>query len=138
MPTCKSCGDEVDQLVSVKVDGKTKKLCEDCADRAREAAEVAEASESAVQNMMGFKGRRGACEAATRAVHGPVRPERVAVQEGTKLVDLGAAQAVLRHPIELFSGLADGFRYRVCAYRGSDHEHAWTALGVEARARAVR
>jgi len=58
MPTCKSCGDEVDQLVSVKVDGKTKKLCEDCADRAREAAEVAEASESAVQNMMGFKGRR--------------------------------------------------------------------------------
>jgi hypothetical protein len=58
MPTCKSCGDEVDQLVSVKVDGKTKKLWEDCADRAREAAEVAEASESAVQNMMGFKGRR--------------------------------------------------------------------------------
>ncbi len=58
MPVCKSCGDEVDQLVSVKVAGKTKKLCEDCADRAREEAEVAEASETAVQNMMGFKGRR--------------------------------------------------------------------------------
>jgi hypothetical protein len=58
MPTCKSCGDEVDELVSVKVGGKTKKLCEDCADRAREEAEVAEASEGAVQNMMGFKGRR--------------------------------------------------------------------------------
>lgn len=58
MPTCKSCGDEVDQLVSVKVDGKAKKLCEDCADRAREQAEVAEASESVVQGMMGFKGRR--------------------------------------------------------------------------------
>jgi ribosome-binding protein aMBF1 (putative translation factor) len=58
MPTCKSCGDEVDELVTVKVDGKTKKLCEDCADRAREQAEVAEASEGAVQNMMGFKGRR--------------------------------------------------------------------------------
>jgi ribosome-binding protein aMBF1 (putative translation factor) len=58
MPTCKSCGDEVDSLVTVKVDGKTKKLCEDCADRAREEAEVAEASESVVQNMMGFKGRR--------------------------------------------------------------------------------
>jgi hypothetical protein len=42
----------------VKVEGKTKKLCEDCADRAREQAEVAEASEGAVQNMMGFKGRR--------------------------------------------------------------------------------
>ena len=42
----------------VKVDGKTKKLCEDCADRARETAEIAEQSESVVQNMMGFKGRR--------------------------------------------------------------------------------
>ena len=58
MPTCKGCDDEVDKLVTVKVDGKAKKLCEDCADRAREEAEVAEASESVVQNMMGFKGRR--------------------------------------------------------------------------------
>lgn len=58
MAVCKECEDEVDSLVSVKIDGKTKKLCEDCADRAREAAEVAEASESAVQQMMGFKGRR--------------------------------------------------------------------------------
>jgi hypothetical protein len=44
--------------VTVKVDGKTKKLCESCADRAREEAEVAEESEAVVQNMMGFKGRR--------------------------------------------------------------------------------
>ncbi len=58
MPTCKGCDNEVDTLVSVKVAGKTKKLCEDCADRAREESEVAEASESVVQNMMGFKGRR--------------------------------------------------------------------------------
>jgi len=58
MATCKACGEEVDQLVSVKVDGKAKKLCEDCTDRAREQAEVAEASESVVQGMMGFKGRR--------------------------------------------------------------------------------
>ena len=58
MAICKACGEEVDELVSVKVDGKAKKLCEDCADRAREAAEVAEASESVVQGMMGFKGRR--------------------------------------------------------------------------------
>ena len=58
MPTCKQCGDEADALVTVKVDGKTKKMCEDCADRAREQGEIAEASESAVQNMMGFKGRR--------------------------------------------------------------------------------
>ena len=58
MPVCKECDDEVDSLISVKVDGKAKKLCEDCADRARETAEIAEASEGAVQQMMGFKGRR--------------------------------------------------------------------------------
>jgi hypothetical protein len=58
MPTCKSCGDEVDTLVALKVDGKTKKLCEDCADRAREESQVAEESEAVVQQMMGFKGRR--------------------------------------------------------------------------------
>jgi hypothetical protein len=58
MPTCKGCGEDVDALVSVKVHGKAKKLCEDCADRAREEGEIAEASEGAVQNMMGFKGRR--------------------------------------------------------------------------------
>jgi hypothetical protein len=58
MPTCKGCDDEVDKLVSVKVDGKAKKLCEDCADRARESAEIAEQSEAVVQQMMGFKGRR--------------------------------------------------------------------------------
>ena len=55
---CKSCGDEVDELVSVTVNGKTKKLCESCADEAREKETLAEESEAAVQNMMGFKGRR--------------------------------------------------------------------------------
>ena len=58
MATCKQCGEEVEALVTVKVDGKAKKLCEDCADRAREQAEIAEQSESVVQGMMGFKGRR--------------------------------------------------------------------------------
>jgi ribosome-binding protein aMBF1 (putative translation factor) len=58
MAVCKGCGDEADELVTVRVDGKSKKLCEDCADRARETQEVAEASESVVQGMMGFKGRR--------------------------------------------------------------------------------
>ena len=58
MATCKSCGEEVDELVTARVGGKAKKLCEDCADRARQEAEVAEASEAAVQNMMDFKGRR--------------------------------------------------------------------------------
>jgi hypothetical protein len=58
MAVCKQCGEEAETLVSVKVSGKAKKMCEDCADRAREEAEVAEQSEAVVQNMMGFKGRR--------------------------------------------------------------------------------
>jgi ribosome-binding protein aMBF1 (putative translation factor) len=58
MAMCKGCGEESDELVAVKVSGKTKKLCEECADLAREKDQVAEESESAVQNMMGFKGRR--------------------------------------------------------------------------------
>jgi hypothetical protein len=58
MPTCKECEEDVDALVTVKVGGKSKRLCEDCADRAREQAEVAEESEAVVQGMMGFKGRR--------------------------------------------------------------------------------
>jgi ribosome-binding protein aMBF1 (putative translation factor) len=58
MPECKSCGEEVDELVQVTVGGRKKKVCEDCADRAREEAEVAEASEGVVQQMMDFKGRR--------------------------------------------------------------------------------
>lgn len=58
MPVCKACGDEADVLVSLKISGKTKKLCEDCADRVREQSAVAEESEAVVQQMMGFKGRR--------------------------------------------------------------------------------
>ncbi|MCC6217391.1 MAG: hypothetical protein IT376_21210 [Polyangiaceae bacterium] len=58
MPVCKSCGEEVEELVSVKVAGKSKKLCESCADEAREGDAVAEESEAVVQQMMGFKGRR--------------------------------------------------------------------------------
>ncbi len=58
MPTCKGCGEEADELVSVTVDGRKKKLCEDCAEEAQEGAAIAEESESVVQQMMGFKGRR--------------------------------------------------------------------------------
>lgn len=58
MPACRECGDEAAKLVSVKVDGKARKVCSDCADRLREAGEIAEASEGVIQGMMGFKGRR--------------------------------------------------------------------------------
>lgn len=58
MPVCKGCGEETDELVSVKVAGKTKKLCESCAEEAAESEAIAEQSEAVVQQMMGFKGRR--------------------------------------------------------------------------------
>jgi ribosome-binding protein aMBF1 (putative translation factor) len=58
MPVCKGCGEDVDEVVAVKVDGRVKKLCENCAEEANEKAEVAQQSESAVQQMMGYKGRR--------------------------------------------------------------------------------
>lgn len=58
MAICKSCDNEVDVLLSVKVSGKVKKMCEDCKERIEEEENVAEASESVVQGMMGFKGRR--------------------------------------------------------------------------------
>jgi hypothetical protein len=58
MPVCKACGEEVDELQTVKVGTKSKKLCESCADEARESDAIAQESESVVQNMMGFKGRR--------------------------------------------------------------------------------
>lgn len=55
---CRECGDEVEQLVSVKVGKKKVKVCEDCADRLREEAEIAGDAEAAMQDMMEYKGRR--------------------------------------------------------------------------------
>lgn len=58
MATCRECDSEVDELVTVRVGAKRKKMCQDCADRIRESEQVAEESEAAVQQMMGFQGRR--------------------------------------------------------------------------------
>jgi len=58
MPTCRSCKDEVDELVSVKTEGRRIRVCEDCAERIAEEGEIAELSESVMQEMMGYKGRR--------------------------------------------------------------------------------
>ncbi len=55
---CKSCGEDVEELVAVKVGGKTKKVCEDCKGRIEEEGEIAEAAESKMQDMMEYRGRR--------------------------------------------------------------------------------
>ena len=58
MPFCKVCQEEVDELISVKVAGRSRKMCEECAELAEEQAAIAEESESAMQGMMEYKGRR--------------------------------------------------------------------------------
>ncbi len=58
MPTCKGCGEEVDELFTATVDGKRRKLCEDCFQEAESAEDIAQESEAVIQQMMGFKGRR--------------------------------------------------------------------------------
>jgi len=58
MPKCKGCGEDADELVSVLIDGKRKKLCEDCAEEVEASDEIARESVSVIQNMMGFRGRR--------------------------------------------------------------------------------
>ncbi len=55
---CKSCGEDAEELISVTVDGKKRRLCEACADQAKAEDAIAEESEAVVQKMMDFKGRR--------------------------------------------------------------------------------
>jgi ribosome-binding protein aMBF1 (putative translation factor) len=58
MASCKNCGEDDEDLITLKVGGKRMKLCEECAEEIELDQELAEASEAAVQQMMGFKGRR--------------------------------------------------------------------------------
>lgn len=58
MASCKHCGEEDEDLMPVRINGKRIKLCEQCAEEIELAEEIAQASEAAIQQMMGFKGRR--------------------------------------------------------------------------------
>lgn len=55
---CKKCGEEADELVSVKVGKKSLRLCEGCADELRQSDEINAEAEGAMQSMMEYKGRR--------------------------------------------------------------------------------
>jgi ribosome-binding protein aMBF1 (putative translation factor) len=55
---CKSCSEDVDQLVKARSEGKTIKVCQDCADRLAEEAEVAQAAEGVIRGVMEYKGKR--------------------------------------------------------------------------------
>ena len=58
MPRCSVCKEDVDEVTTIKVRGRNKKVCEECLEIMEEEEAIAEESESVVQNMMGFKGRR--------------------------------------------------------------------------------
>ncbi len=55
---CQKCGEEVDELVRVKVGKKTVRVCEDCADDLRAEEEIGDSAEDAMGGMMEYKGRR--------------------------------------------------------------------------------
>ncbi len=55
--TCQECGEDVDELIPIKVGSKRRKLCEECAEIAEEEMAIAEEAESAMQGMMEYKGR---------------------------------------------------------------------------------
>jgi hypothetical protein len=58
MPVCRECKEEVDELVTVKVAGRSKKLCEDCKERVEAQDEIGEETRSAMRDMMGWKGSK--------------------------------------------------------------------------------
>jgi len=54
---CTQCGEEVDELQSVKVDGKRKRVCESCAEAYESEENIAAEAESQMGRMMEYKGR---------------------------------------------------------------------------------
>lgn len=52
---CRGCEEEVDEVFTIKVRGRNKKLCEACLEVAQEEAEIEEGANSAMKDMMGFK-----------------------------------------------------------------------------------
>lgn len=54
---CKMCGEEVDELLAVKVDGRKRKVCEDCAATLEQEGEIADGALGAMRDMMGYKGK---------------------------------------------------------------------------------
>jgi ribosome-binding protein aMBF1 (putative translation factor) len=54
---CAKCGEDVEELQTVKAGSKRIRVCEDCASLLSEAAEIAADATSAMQGMMEYKGR---------------------------------------------------------------------------------
>ena len=54
--TCQECGEEAEELTSVKQDGKRRKLCPDCHELWVEQQEIAAEATQAMRDMMEYKG----------------------------------------------------------------------------------
>jgi ribosome-binding protein aMBF1 (putative translation factor) len=54
---CKLCGNDVDELRTIRVQGKPQRACEECAERVAETAEIEDAATGAMREMMGYRGR---------------------------------------------------------------------------------
>ncbi len=57
MATCQECGEEIDEVIKIKVGKKTLRVCEACADELHDEQEVAEGAERVMQGMMEYKGK---------------------------------------------------------------------------------
>ena len=57
MGICADCGEEADDLVTVRVARKKLRLCEDCAEDRQHQEEIAGEAEDAMRDMMEYKGR---------------------------------------------------------------------------------
>ena len=53
---CQECGEESDELVRVKVEGKVRKLCPECHELFLEKQEIDEEAGRAMRGMMEYKG----------------------------------------------------------------------------------
>lgn len=54
---CALCGDDVEELHAVRVQGKRRRVCEDCFDRVQEQEQIDDAALDAMGDMMGYRGR---------------------------------------------------------------------------------
>jgi protein-arginine kinase activator protein McsA len=54
---CQECGEEADELTTIKAGRKKLKVCEECAEIIQEQIEIAAEAESSMQEMMEYKGR---------------------------------------------------------------------------------
>lgn len=54
---CKQCGNDVEELRTVEVRGRARKVCDECAEQLEQETEIEDAATGAMRGMMGYKGR---------------------------------------------------------------------------------